>query len=248
MTKISGPKSGDLLFPSDNYEGFATLDLAMQGDNLDYPLVWGSQARTKSFAGRTIIFYTDDERFNAMGNAVTYGHVYWKLWERPDKVWWSGAPSFVEVNFSTSNAQPFWVAASQIGKKRQLSRLFQEKGMRCWVDMNVAERWEELNLVGVPKGWSAYATHQQKYMDESLIMHQYELAQAHAMSDNIKFAVYAHNKEVEQLCMRQGWLYIPEDWSKRDASKAAKKAALQAEIEIKDDRADKQLLTLEAWA
>ena len=223
--KITGEKSGDFLWPSDNYEGFATLDIAKQGDAFDYPLVWGSQARTRSFAGRTILFYTDDERFNAMGNAVMYGSLFWKLWERPDKVWQSGAPSFCEVNFSTSNAQPFWVAASQIGKKRQLSRLFQEKGMRCWVDLNVAERWEELNLVGVPRGWMAYATHQQKYMDLAVLQHQYELAAAHAMSDNIRFAVYAHNKEVERLCMRSGWLYIPEDWSKRDTRKAAAREA-----------------------
>lgn len=224
--KITGEKSGDFLWPSDNYEGFATLDIDMQGDAFDYPLAWGSQARTKSFAGRTIHFYVDDARFNVLGNAVMYGNVYWKLWERPDKVWQSGAPSFCEVNFSTSNAQPFWVVASQIGKKRQLSRLFQEKGMRCWVDLNVAERWEELNLVGVPRGWQAYATHMQKCMDLAMLQHQYELAAAHAMSDNIRFVVYAHSKEVERECMRSGWLYIPEDWSKRDASKAAKKASL----------------------
>ena len=97
--------------------------------------------------------------------------------------------------------------------------------MRCWVDLNVAERWEELNLVGVPRGWMAYATHQQKYMGLAMLQHQYELAAAHAMADNIRFAVYAHNKEVERLCMRNGWLYIPEDWSKRDASKAAAREA-----------------------
>ena len=246
--KLTGPKSGDFLFPSDNYEGFATLDLAMLGDSFDYPLVWGSQARTKSFKGKTIIFYTDDERFNALGNAVMYGHVFWKLWERPDKVWWSGAPSFVEVNFSTSNAQPFWVAASQIGKKRQLSRLFQEKGMRCWVDLNVAPRWEELNLVGVPKGWSAFATRVHKNDSPETITHQYELACSHAMSDNIKFAVYGHRKELEQLCMRNGWIYVPEDWSRPDAVKAAKRLemkALQSEIVI--DHQKPSLMSLKAW-
>lgn len=238
--KITGEKSGDFLWPSDNYEGFATLDIDKQGDAFDYPLVWGSQARTKSFAGRTIIFYTVDCRFNVLGNAVMYGDHFWKLWERPDKVWQSGAPSFVEVNFSTSNAQPFWVAASQIGKKRQLSRLFQEHGMRCWVDLNVAARWEELNLVGIPRGWQAYATHQQKYMDLAMLQHQYELAAAHAMSDNIRFAVYAHNKDVEAFCMKNGWLYIPEDWSKRDASKAAARASMHSD--------NRRLITLENFA
>ena len=119
--------------------------------------------------------------------------------------------------------------------------------MRCWVDLNVAERWEDLNLIGVPRGWKAYATHQQRYMDESHLMHQFELAQAHAMSDNIKFAVYAHNKEVERICMREGWLYIPEDWSKMDAAKAAKRAAMHSDITITDERKEPQLKTLVEW-
>ena len=244
--KITGEKSGDFLYPSDNYEGFATLDINRQGDSLDYPLPWGSVRRNNDFSGRTILFYVDDNRFNVMGNAVMYGHVYWKLWERPDKVWWSGAPSFIEVNFSTSNSQPFWVAASQIGKKRQLSKLFQDHGMRCWVDLNVAPRWEELNLVGVPRGWQSYATRIHMNDDVDYLHHQHELACAHAMSDNIKFVVYGHRKEVEALCMHEGWIYVPEDWSKRDAAKAKKKA-LQNEIIITDERQNKQEMTLEAW-
>jgi len=36
--KITCEKSGDFLFPADNYEGFATLDIEKQGDAFDYPL------------------------------------------------------------------------------------------------------------------------------------------------------------------------------------------------------------------
>jgi len=45
----------DCVFPSSSYEGFADLDYSLQGDVFDYPMVWGSQARTKSYQGRTII-------------------------------------------------------------------------------------------------------------------------------------------------------------------------------------------------
>jgi len=237
----------DCIFPSSSYEGFADLDYSLQGDVLDYPMIWGSHARTKSYQGRTIIFYTDDYRFNALGNAVTYGDVFWKLWERPSKIWTSGAPSFCEVNFSTSQAQPFWVAANCIGKKRHLSRLFQEMGnMRCWVDLNVAPRWEELNLVGVPRGWKAWMTHMQKFMDEDMLIHQYELACAHAQSDNIKFVVYAHNKEVERLCMTRGWQYVPEDWKARDESKRQKRITA-SEKAIRIEPLQPKKIGLEMW-
>lgn len=219
----------DCVFPSANEYGIPDLDPDMQGDFLDYPLPWGSQARTKSFYGRTIHFYVDDCRFNGMGNAVDHGAAFWKLWERPDKVWQSGAPSFVEVNFSTSNAQPLAVALHQIYKKRHLSVYWQRRGMRCWVDLNVAPRWEEINLLGVPLGWKAYATRVHKNDTIDSIAHQAELAECHAGTDKIQFAVYGHRKEIEALCQRRGWIYIPEDWRAKDASKAAKREALRFE-------------------
>ncbi len=111
----------DCVFPSANSEGIADLMPSMQGDFLDYPLQYGSVRRDGDYRGRCISFYVDDKRFNSLGNAVLYGDHFWKLWERPDRVWKSGAPSFIEVNFSTSNAQPRWRALEQIGKKRHLS-------------------------------------------------------------------------------------------------------------------------------
>jgi hypothetical protein len=238
----------DCLFASSNSEGIADLDLSMQGDYLDYPRQWGSVARTKELIGNTITFWEDDSRFDALGTAVEHGHHWRKLWERPAKVWESKAPSFIEVNFSTSNAQPYYRALWQIAKKRHLSRLFQEHGMRCWVDLNVAPRWEELNLVGIPRGWSAWMTHFQRFMDLDMLIHQYELACSHAMSDNIKFVVYAHNKEVEALCIRRGWQYVAEDWKARDASKKAKKASLQLEKRIMiEDIKPRKIATLEQW-
>ena len=93
----------DCVFPSSNPEGIADLMPSMQGDFFDFPLAYGSVRRDGDYRGRTIHFYVDDWRFNSLGNAVLYGDHFWKLWERPDRVWKSGAPSFVECNFSTSN-------------------------------------------------------------------------------------------------------------------------------------------------
>lgn len=230
----------DCIFSSANSEGIADLMPSMQGDFLDYPLAYESVRRDGDYRGRTIHFYVDDNRFNALGNAVLYGDHFWKLWERPDRVWKSGAPSFVEVNFSTSNAQPRWRALEQIGKKRHLSRYWQERGMRCWVDLNVAPRWREENLLGVPLGWTAYACRVHRNDTLQSITDQALLAESHCGTDaqdpdpkkRLKFAVYGHRKEIEDLCMKEGWFYISEQstiWQKRDDSKNQKKAPLQIE-------------------
>lgn len=228
------PEFPDCLFPSSNREGVPDLDLSLQGDVLDYPAQWGKFARSTEMVGKCITFWEDDYRFNAFGTAVEHGHHWRKLWERPAKVWESKAPSFIEVNFSTSNSQPYYRALWQIAKKRHLSCLFQQMGkMRCWVDMNVAERWEDLNLLGVPHGWQAYATHYQKYYDLDLLAHQVELARERAGTDMIRFAVFAHNEDVERYCQRAGLIYCGEDWSARDASKKQKRiAALEKKVQI----------------
>ena len=199
---------------------------------LDYPLAYGSVKRVGDYHGRTIHFYVDDKRFNSLGNAIEYGQAFWKLWERPERVWKSGAPSFCEVNFSTSNAQPYYRALAQIGKKRHLSRYFQEHGMRCWVDLNVAPKYQEMNMLGVPLGWRAYSTRIHKNDTLDTIIGQAELAESQAGTDNILFAVYGNRKEIEALCQRRGWFYISDEqiWSKR---KSNKNRSLQVDNTIK---------------
>jgi hypothetical protein len=233
----------DCIFPSSNSEGIADLMPSMQGDFLDYPLAYGSVRRDGDYRGRCISFYVDDVRFNALGSAVLYGDHFWKLWERPDRVWKSGAPSFVEVNFSTSNAQPRWRALEQIGKKRHLSRYWQERGMLCWVDLNVAPRWWEENLLGVPLGWKSYATRIHRNCTLDTLADQAALAECHAGTDAIKFAVFGHREEIEALCQRQGWIYIDEGkttWQKRERHKSR---SLQSDIQIEEPNK----MSLEAW-
>lgn len=224
----------------------------MEADFFDFPLAYGSVRRDKDYIGRTIHFYVDDYRFNALGNAVEYGQEFWKLWERPDRIWHSGAPSFCEINFSTSNAQPRARAIWQIYKKRHLSRYLQEHGMRCFVDLNVAPKWWEENLLGIPLGWKSWSTRVHRNDSLQTISDQAALAESHAGTDAIRFVVYGHRKEIEALCKRQGWIYVSEQkeiWSKRDASKAMKKESLHSEkqIMIEDIKPRKITGTLEDW-
>ncbi len=49
----------------------------------------------------------------------------------------------------------------------------------------------------------------------------------------IKFAVFAHNKDVERYCQRAGLIYCGEDWKARDESKKQKRiAALEKRVQI----------------
>ena len=240
----------DCLFSSSNEDGIPDLLFDMQGDYIDYPLRYGSVRRDADYRGRTIDFYTDDNRFNALGNAVEYGQEFWKLWERPDRIWKSGAPSFCEINFSTSNTQPRARAIWQIYKKRHLSRYLQERGMRCFVDLNVAPRWAEENLLGVKLGWKAWATRIHRNCTLESLTDQASLAESHAGTDNgLKFLVYGNRKEVEALCMRQGWIYVSEQkeiWGKRVSNKARKSKSLQSGIKIEAIK-PKRIGTLEDW-
>jgi hypothetical protein len=233
---IALSETPDALFFSSNEYGIPDLDINMQADYFDYPLTWGSVARTKQFVGKTISFYTDDYR-------------YTKLWERPDYVWRSGAPSFIQPNFSTSDAQPLWVAANVIGKKFWLSRYWQSKGMRCFVDLNVSPKWEYLNLAGVPLGYRAYASRVHKNDTLDTLTHQADLAESHAGTDDILFVIIGNRKEIEALCQRQGWIYVSEQkeiWSKRVSNKARKERSLQSDIHIEPIK-PKRIGTLEDW-
>jgi hypothetical protein len=219
----------DCLFPSSNSEGIPDLLLSMQGDLLDAPLAYGSVRRTGDYRGRTVHFYVDDSRFNVLGNAVEYGGAFWKLWERPERIVTSCAPSFCEVNFSTSNTLPRAHALWQIYKKRYLSRYFQEKGMRCFVDLNVASRWQDENLLGIPLSWRAFSTkvHRSTTLEE--LTDQAGYAESIRGSDDLLFVVFSNRSEVRELCQRQGWVYCDEGKSIFGLRESNKTRSLQSE-------------------
>ncbi|MGD0953103.1 MAG: DUF4417 domain-containing protein [Methanotrichaceae archaeon] len=222
----------DALFPSSNPEGIPDLLKSMEADFVDVPIPWGSVRRYggSGYQGRTISFYVSDERFAALGNAVEYGSHFRQLWERCDAIWKSGAPSFCEVNFSTSNALPRAHALWQIYKKRYLSRYFQKRGMRCFADLNVSSKWQELNLLGVPLGYRAFSTKIHRSTSLQELTDQAAYAESIRGSDDLLFLVVANRSEVESLCKKCGWVYVDEGksavWSKRQSNKTR---SLQAE-------------------
>ena len=102
--------------------------------------------------------------------------------------------------------------------------------MRCWVDLNVAPKWADENLLGIPLGWKAYATRIEKNSSLQSIMDQAALAESQAGTDDVKFVVYGHRQEIEDLCRRRGWIYVNEQssiWQHRDESKMNKTKILE---------------------
>lgn len=187
----------DALWPTDNEWGIPLLDLRWQADAVDLPvLTWGAQARTTKNRG-TYHFYTEDMRFEA-------------LWGDPTPIVNSGCINAVEPNFSTARQMPRVVALHQIYRKRWLARWWQSKGVRIFVDMNVSPVCYDLNMLGVPVGWRAYATRgYTQHLDQT--RQEYEVACQCARTEDILFVVCGGGKEVKQLCAARGWVWIPED-------------------------------------
>ena len=183
----------DCLFPTDNEYDIPTLDLSMQADYLDLPLVtWGSVKRRAKMPG-TWAFYCDDYRFSA-------------LWTDPTPVVNSGAIACVEANFSVSNQMPTALAIYNTYRKRWLSRYWQSQGLRIWVDLHCGPRHAQNNLLGVPLGWKSYMT--RAYSDAlDWLDHDYEIAVQHAGTEDVNFVVFGGSTQAQAMCRERGWIW-----------------------------------------
>jgi hypothetical protein len=185
----------DAVFPGDQFD-IPILDLKMQAEYVEAPVkMWGQITRRQKFNG-TFGFYTKDYKFSA-------------LWKHPDSLLNTGCSVVIEPNFSTSQDMPEAVALYGIFRKRWLARFWQTHGIRVIVDLNVAEKFFDLNLLGVPDGFSCFATRAQKGSNH-LIPLMFEIACQKAGGCPKLFLVYGGGHQVQQLCQDRGWLWVPE--------------------------------------
>lgn len=192
-------------FASDNTAEVPTLRLGLQADAVDQPVLpWGGTAafwrasRVAAFRG-TWHFYVDDSKFSA-------------LWKNPDAPLKTTAPTFVEPNYSLCDSTPVWLGLERIGRKRWLSRFWQSQNRRILVDLHVPEKYQSLNLLGVPKGWKAYATRaaERKIAD---LEAEHMLAMEHADArepEELVFLVYGGNHRVQDWCRRRRAEWVPQ--------------------------------------
>jgi|SRR5262245_22774081 len=185
-----------VVWPSDNEYGIPALDPAMQAAEIAAPvLTWGNVPRTTPNAG-TWVFYTQDYRYTA-------------LWTNPKPVAASGCRVAVEPNFSCYEDMPLAVGLWRIYQKRWLARLWQQQGIRTLVDLNVAPKFADLNLLGVPPGWRAYCT--RGYLSRlDQTEREFERACERAGTADLLFVVYGGSKKLRDLCWFRGWQWIGE--------------------------------------
>ena len=192
----------DQLFPVDPEAGeweIPLLDDSMQAQEVAIPFIcWGEQRRTIDLMGNgTVHFYCDDYRY---GNS---------LYEHPEKILQHHPRNIVEPNFSLylDMAPAFGLQA--VYKKRVVARMMQDKGVRVFVDLNVAQKFIKLNLLGVPHGWRAFAT--RGYSDRLPGLElEYRIAEASASVAGRKplFVCYGGGAKCKDFCKEVGAIYI----------------------------------------
>ena len=185
------------IFPTDNQWGIPVLPLNMAGKWPETPInIWGAKARNKSLTG-TVFHYTDDYRFN--------GH-----WKNPSKLIDTSITLVGEVNYTITLQTPKAIAIELIFKKRWLSRYWAEAGIRILVDVNVPTEFQDIALLGVPKGWDAYCTH--GYSDGiAATYEEFDMACRHAGTSDIFFTVYGGGRKVKEECQKMGWCHVIEE-------------------------------------
>lgn len=187
----------DAFWPSDNEDGVPLLDINMMAESVDAPIAkWGYYGRTRQVG--TYHFYTEDYKFEA-------------LWKDPSGLLNSGAVNAVEPNFSTNIQMPRALAIYQVFRKRWVARWWQSKGVRIFVDLNIERPFLEMNMLGVPKGWTSFFTRSVESLGLQDLDVQYELAVRWADGKTPLFVVYGGGQPTRKQCLERGWLWIPEN-------------------------------------
>ena len=87
--------------------------------------------------------------------------------------------------------------------------MMQDRGIRVFVDLNVAQKFIKLNLIGVPKGWRSFCT--RGYSDRLPALElEYRIAEASASISGRKplFVVYGGGAMCRDFCKEVGGVYI----------------------------------------
>ena len=186
----------DQLFPTDNDLEIPTLDIDMQAKECQTPfLCFGEQRRTFNLNGAgSLHFYTDDYRFSA-------------IYEHPEKILQHHPAVIVEPNFSLYNEMPVSFGLQAIYKKRWIARCMQGKGIDVFVDLNVAQKFYQLNMIGVPRGWRAFAT--RGYSDRlNNLAFEYSIAKDWANGKEPLFVIYGGGDTCRRFAQENNCIYI----------------------------------------
>ena len=177
-------------FPGDPEYGIPTLDMDMQATSLPSPIMkWGAISRSDAMFG-TYHFYTHDYKFN-------------NIWMNPAQLVNTGCKVAVEANFSITEVSPAPWAIWCVYRKRLLARYWQSKGVRILVDLDVNPSGRKYFLLGVPRGWGAYATRLHKGGETSGLVdveEDHAVAMNHSEGKLHLFLVVGGDRTVQEWC------------------------------------------------
>jgi len=171
------------LIPSDNEWGVPSLDPKIQPASIMAPIVsWGSVSRAKQHGG-TWVFYVDDYRFSSPALA--------------EQVADSFPAAAAEPNYSVFDWTPRAEALWSVYRKRRVAWELQRRGVDVFVDLCMPEPHLDLALLGVPKGWRAYATRGFEARPNDVVR-EYLLAAKHA-GGNPLLLVYGGGRGIAEV-------------------------------------------------
>lgn len=162
-----------------------------------FTVKWGSLPRRRRMWG-CYHFYTGDYKFAS-------------VWRHPDLLVHSGCATVIEVNYSARVDTPRAQVLFDIYRKRALAAYWGARGIGIIVDLNLNPVHADLAMVGVPRGWRAYATRKHFGMGLETIADQYQSACERAGDDAITFLVVGGGKAMAASCEERGWSWLPED-------------------------------------
>lgn len=186
---------GDRLYDSDNEYDIPNLLMEQQPERgLLLPFAaWGADSRLRKDIA-TYCFYVEDYRFEA-------------IWKDPTIVINSGCAAVVEPNLSLFDTTPIAFGLQQIYKKRWIARYYQECGIKVYADLNVARKFQKYNMLGIPKGYNAFAT--RGYTDRiEYLLEEIEVAKQISGLQKPNMIVYGGGAKIEQVAKENGLIYV----------------------------------------
>lgn len=184
-----------VILPTDNEWGVPSLCMNMQATVRSPVLPWGSLARGTLMSG-TWVFFVDDYRFGA-------------IWREPLHITRTGCTAAVEPNVTLYEQTPRAEVLWSTYRKRCVARRWQEAGVPVFVDLNVPHRHRELCMLGVPRGWRAFATRGYS-LRPSDIDHEHAFATQWSGGEPL-LLVYGGGTNIESVCRSlPGSVYVPD--------------------------------------
>jgi hypothetical protein len=184
------------LYPSSNEWDVPALRLDVQPTCVPAPVLpWGSVARSRHMPG-TYSMFVEDRRFLA-------------LLRHPERLAETGCGAVTEPNISIYEQSPRWEVLHATGIKRRVARTWQDAGIPVFVDLNVPARHRDLCMLGVPRGYRAFASRGYSRRPEDLV-EEYEYATAWAGGEPL-FLVVGGAPRIEALCRElPGAVFAPD--------------------------------------